>query len=161
MRKTGLVAIICLLGSMGVAQNNLAVSGTVRLGDEAAVNATISLQPVALQKLTNENGYFRFSKLAPGNYDLTVSIVGYKTYVRNVQLADKNISLDINLSQKDTAALAEVVVTGSKNQSVSGKLKDVAGTAINAGKKTEIINLKNMLTWLPIIPGKYMHVYRD
>ena len=40
--------------------------------------------------------------------------------------------------------LDEVLIKGSKLQTVSGKLNDVSGTAIYAGKKTEVINLKDL-----------------
>jgi Fe(3+) dicitrate transport protein len=142
MKKAVLIIIGFLFVYTGFAQYT--ISGTVRVGDEPAANATVSLQPAAIQKLSNENGFFRFVKVAPGTYQLTVSIIGYQSYQQNIQINDKNVSLDVNLTERDTASLAEVVVISSKSGSVSGKLKDVAGTTINAGKKTQLINMKNI-----------------
>ncbi len=48
------------------------------------------------------------------------------------------------IAQQDTTSLESVIITGKKNQSVSGKLKDVEGTSIYAGKKTEVIHMRNM-----------------
>ena len=144
MKKAALIIIGCLLMCTVVAQQQYTISGTVRLGDEPAANATVSLQPVAIQKLSTDNGFFRFSKITPGNYQLVVSVIGYQPYHQNIQVEEKNIALDINLTEKDTSSLAEVVVISTRNESVSGKLRDVAGTTINAGKKTEVINMKNI-----------------
>lgn len=144
MRKTGLLFIGCLLYMVTMAQQQLSISGTVRQGDEPAINATISLQPAGLKRMSNDNGFFRFSKLTPGSYQLTVSAVGYQGYEKTVVLADKNIVLDINLLQSANTTLSGVIVTSKKNESVSGRLRDVSGTAIYAGKKTELINLKNV-----------------
>ncbi|HTL06665.1 MAG TPA: carboxypeptidase regulatory-like domain-containing protein, partial [Chitinophagaceae bacterium] len=126
------------------AQPTLSISGTVRLGNEPAPQATVSLEPGHLQKITTDNGYFRFAKLLPGQYQVTVSMIGYIPYTDSISLSDKNSTLDINLTAINAVALATVTVSGNKNESVSGKLKDVSGTAIYAGKKTELINLKNI-----------------
>ncbi|MBC7826307.1 MAG: TonB-dependent receptor [Chitinophagaceae bacterium] len=144
MRKAGLIIIGCLMICSVFAQQQYTISGTIRLGDEPAANATVSLHPTGFQKISNDNGFFRFSKLALGNYQLTVSVIGYKTLSRDILVEEKNISLDINLSEKDTTSLAAVVITSLRSESVSGKLSDVAGTTINAGKKTEVINMKNI-----------------
>jgi Fe(3+) dicitrate transport protein len=125
------------------AQQDFSISGTVRTGDEPAAYATVSLTPAGTKKFSNDNGFFRFAKLAAGSYHLTVSFVGYKSYQQKIILADKNISLDINLTRANDT-LDVITVMAKKNESVSGRLKDVYGTAIYAGKKTELINLKNI-----------------
>jgi len=136
-------AIGCLLYLLATAQQQWAISGTIRLGDEPAYNATVSLQPSNLQRLTNENGFFRFAKLPAGSYQLLVSFVGYQPYEVQVDLQQNSV-LDINLSLPDSGTLKEVVVNGQQQENVSGKLRDVVGTAIYAGKKTETINLRNL-----------------
>src|SRR6202008_5202190 len=40
------------------------------------------------------------------------------------------------------SSLENVIVAGRRNENISGKLQDVTGTAIYAGKKTELINLQ-------------------
>jgi len=126
------------------AQSALSISGNVRLGNEPAAQATVSLQPGNLQKITTDNGYFRFTKLQPGNYQLTVSMIGYAAYNDTFSITEKSKTFDINLTAINAVSLVAVTVSGNKNESVSGKLKDVSGTAIYAGKKTEVINLKNI-----------------
>jgi Fe(3+) dicitrate transport protein len=118
------------------------ISGTIRLADEPAANATVSLQPGMLQKLSNDNGFFRFTKLKPGTYQLKITATGYKVYEASIVLADKNVAIDIDLLKTDSSVLEGVTVTATRSEAVAGKLKDVTGTAIYAGKKTEVINMK-------------------
>lgn len=143
MRNVGLIIILFLAGLSTNAQQ-YSISGTVRLSDEPAVYASVKLEPQQLKLLTNDNGFFRYSKLPAGDYQLVISMVGYKTYRQHISITDRNLVLDINITEKDTESLEQVTVTSGKNESVSGKLRDVAGTTINAGKKTELINLRNI-----------------
>lgn len=135
MRKFILMMMVCLISVVSYAQYN--INGTLRRGDEPVVHATVILLPGSQQKLSDENGFFRFSKLSPGTY--TVKIGDYE---ETIVITDKHITADINLLKNIT--LSDVVVTGKRNESVSGMLKDVSGTTINAGKKTEVINMRHI-----------------
>ena len=93
MKKFVCSVLFLLPGVMIIAQQ-FTLSGTVRVGDEPAVNATVRLEPAGLQKLTNENGFFRFSKLDSGSYHLVISFVGYETRREAFHLLNSNISAD-------------------------------------------------------------------
>lgn len=142
MRKTGLIIFLCLFSVCALAQQ-YTISGTLRRGTEPAANTSVQLAPAGLQKTTDDNGFFRFTKLAVGSYKVVIAIPGYQPYTQAVKITDKNATLDIDLSKVDIA-LADITVTTKKNETVSGKLDDVTGTAINAGKKTEVIYMKNI-----------------
>lgn len=144
MKKLLMVYVCCFAANLLVAQQQYAISGMIRISDEPAMNATVTLQPSGVRRLTNENGFFRFAKLAVGDYKLTVSFVGYQSAEQTIHLSAKNITLDINLSKKDSTLLKEVTILSGNIESVSGKLRDVVGTSIYAGKKTEIINMRNI-----------------
>src|SRR6478752_7272735 len=141
MKKFGLLFIVLVLTTQLIAQQRFAVSGTIRTSEEAISHATISILPGSINTLSNDNGYFRISKLVPGKYLVKISAVGFTEQTDSITISDKNISLDINLAVANTSELTEVIVL-SKKEIVSGKLRDVSGTSINAGKKTELINLK-------------------
>lgn len=134
------IGLICMCSA--VAQRSFNVSGTVSVQQEPAEQATVILLPQGTQKMTNENGFFRFAKLDTGLYELKVSYVGYATQTIAVHITGKNENLHIRLLAATN--LEDVIVSGKKNENISGKLQDVSGTAIYAGKKTELINLKNI-----------------
>lgn len=127
----------------GIAQKQFALSGTIRLGDEAASEASLLLLPDSLIKVSNDNGFFRFAGLKAGKYQLVISYIGQKEVVKSVEIIDKNIMVDVDIETKKSINLNAVEIR-NKNESASGKLSDVSGTAIYAGKKTEVIYLKNI-----------------
>lgn len=143
MKKICATICCCLMILTALAQKQFAVSGTVRLGEDAASEATVMLGADSLQKTTNDNGFFRFNNVKPGNYQLKVTYTGYREYLKIVSISDKNILLDINLEDGNAIKLKGVEIK-SKNESASGKLNDISGTSIYAGKKTEVIYLKNI-----------------
>ncbi len=145
MKRLLIVLIYCFAAQLLTAQKQTALSGNVRgENNEAAAGATVTLMPVEKLQVCNDNGFFRFAKIDTGNYEIFISLKGYKTYKQAITLTAKPLVLDVVLAQKDTLVLDEVIVSDLKSESVSGKLNDVSGTAIYAGKKTEVINVKNL-----------------
>jgi Fe(3+) dicitrate transport protein len=118
------------------------LSGTIQAGDETVVNATVQLVPLSATTLSNDHGYFRFAKLAPGSYSIKITALGFKEYSDSITITNKSITLAINLTTAGAQSLEEVLVLSKKQEAVSGRLRDVAGTAIYAGKKTELINMR-------------------
>lgn len=141
MNRIGIWIIFCLL-TIKVSAKQYTISGTVRAGDDPAPYALVEIKAQDVHKFTDDNGFFRLAQLDSGIYTLTISFAGYKEYKQDVRLF-KNVTLNISL-EKHTVTLADVMVTTKKDESASGKMNDVTGTAINAGKKTEIIQLRNI-----------------
>ena len=105
MKKIAILVICNWMCITIFAQQQYSISGMILLGDEPAVYATVTLLPGPGQKRSNDNGFFRFSKLVPGDYQLKISVVGYLSYDKNISLTDKSISLDINLFRSDSNTL--------------------------------------------------------
>lgn len=143
MKKLIATIIICFIVFSAFAARHYSISGTVRLGEEPAAGALIYLLPDSLQKSSNDNGFFRFTDLKPGQYRVAVFLEGYDVYESVVVIEGKPKVLDINLDLHHQVTLNGVVIT-KRNELASGNLKDVSGTAIYAGKKTEVIYLKNI-----------------
>ncbi|MRG43542.1 TonB-dependent receptor [Chitinophaga sp. SYP-B3965] len=137
MRKLQLLMIMMMCGMSVISYAQYNINGSVRRGDEPVVHATVILQPGSQQKLSDENGFFRFTKLSPGTYTLKIG-----EHEETILITDKHVTADINLLKNIT--LSDVVVTGKRSESVSGMLKDISGTTINAGKKTEVINMRHI-----------------
>jgi len=119
------------------------LAGNIMAGDDPAAFATITLQPTGINKVSTEYGFFRYPKLKSGRYELTVSYLGFKLHREAVIIDKRNIILNIKL-QRDSVSLEGITITGSKAEAVSGRLKDVDGTDIYAGKKTESITMRNL-----------------
>jgi len=136
-----LLFIFFIATSSLTAQEQYVVSGTIHSADESVSHATISLLPVSMNTLTNDNGYFRIAKLVPGEYTIRISALGFNEHSESITISDRNITVNINL-EPATSVLNEIVVSTRRLENVSGRLKDVSGTSIYAGKKTELINLR-------------------
>ena len=79
---------------------------------QPVVGAALTLQPDMHQTQTDKNGFFTFKNIIAGEYTLTVSFIGYKSYESNVLIeADKNNSITIPLKEQENA-LDQVVVYG-------------------------------------------------
>ena len=142
MRKFLLLVMSCCCSVLVLAQQ-FAISGTVRAGSDAGAGATIRLSPGNKITQCNDNGFFRFSKIDSGNYEIEVTLTGYQSWKQTIQV-NRPVVLDINLRDIAVKELATVTIQDYRSESVSGKLNDVSGTAIYAGKKTEVINLRNL-----------------
>jgi outer membrane receptor protein involved in Fe transport len=106
------------------AQGNSKISGIVQ--DSAAVKgvefASIALFNVADNKAVDgttadENGKFAISKVAPGNYKLLISFIGYKDKAINNIKIEKGKDIDLGNVQLASSVqnLQEVTITGEKS----------------------------------------------
>lgn len=89
------------------------IKGQVLAEYKALSNVNISLQGTPLLVKTDTAGNYAFDKLAPGNYKIQVSAVGFRKMIKSVVLkSNESLKLDFDLSnfQND---LNEVVVTGT------------------------------------------------
>jgi Fe(3+) dicitrate transport protein len=141
LRLTGLFWIMML--SLGIAQNPHALQGHVFLPSGAPANNAIVDIRVAKTE-TDASGHFSFSMLPASHYVVTVFLPGYKKHEQKVNLSGGNADLMIQLDSISTS-LSEVIVESQKENNFGiGKLMNVEGTAIYAGKKTEVITLNDI-----------------
>ena len=88
---------------------------------------------------SNSSGYYEFITIKK-NINLVFIIEGYQ-FVEKSLLIEKNINLDITFSNQ-IQELSEVIVKAN-NQKIFqlSRLKDIEGTSIFAGKKSEVISM--------------------
>lgn len=144
IRICTLLSIVCLLASTAYGQKSLFVEGTLREGAETIPGALVRLYPTEQVEVSDDNGFFRFGRLAPGTYRLEVSLLGYQTHRDTLSLTEQGVRLDIPLEAAVNVLTQEVLVVGQNTETISGRLSDVSGTAIYASKKTELINVRNL-----------------
>lgn len=93
---------------------------------------------------TDEDGYFEFVDLEKGTYLITVFSFKYNVVDQYVEM-DKDVSLNFELDAL-SEDLSEVVVRARKEILFRlRRLKPVEGTAIYAGKKTEVVLLDQLI----------------
>ncbi len=137
------ILLILLLCTTALAQaQTFSISGIIRFEKNPAVGATVTLEPLNLKTSSQADGAFQFHQLQAGSYKVVVTYVGASGYQQRVTLVDQDLTLNIKLVQEDVQ-LNEVTVTDATGQA-AGNLRQIEGTAIYAGKKTEVIHLNNI-----------------
>lgn len=115
------------------------LNGTITDPEGTAVPvAEVYLKALNLFASPDDDGRYLLQNLPEGNYDLTVFAYGFKVSEVNFSInADK--VLDVVLAPLGEQ-LSEVVITRQRKQVFALKqLRKVEGTAIYAGKKTEVV----------------------
>ncbi|MCF0050459.1 TonB-dependent receptor [Dyadobacter sp. LJ53] len=83
---------------------------------EAIAGASVTLQNTDLGTITDANGQFSLTGIAPGSYILSISNIGYTAYTQSLRIAKgKNPFLNLQLSES-RQELAEVVVSTAKTR---------------------------------------------
>ena len=81
---------------------------------EALIGANVFINELGLGMATDVNGYYVLQDIDPGEYDITVSYVGYKILIRKVTIkGDDAIKLDLVLVE-ELVTFDEVEVTAEK-----------------------------------------------
>lgn len=137
-----LIVVLLIVGSDLFSQNEFTVQGNVILpsgipADKASV--TISNEKTE----TDASGHFIINHLKEGNHTLTIFLTEYKKHIEKIKVG-ADLTLMIQLDSLGNT-LSEVVIESQKeNQFGIGKLLNVEGTAIYAGKKSEVITLNDI-----------------
>lgn len=95
---------------------------------------------------SKNDGTFITEKQKKGNYKIVFFSHNYEILEKNITLKDENLELNITLSSLNEQ-LSEVVINQRKRKIFAIKrLKEVEGTAIYAGKKTEVVLLSETVS---------------
>lgn len=113
-RLVSVVIMLLLFSVSALAQFSSAVQGIVQDSNQAVVrNATIKLRSLqsglTQETKTNDSGYYRFSSLAPGNYEMTVESQGFQRHTVSVSLtASQSRDVNVELAVQGTTVTVEV-----------------------------------------------------
>ncbi len=89
------------------------ISGTVTdTNNNPVENASITLKPLNQNTISDLNGEFILNNVLAGNYEISISLLGYKTISNVIKVADKNLNLNFIL-ESDLLSLQTVIVTGT------------------------------------------------
>src|SRR2546425_3471321 len=131
----GLAIFTFVTAAMSQAQSNAAdLQGVVRDPKGAVVtNATVTARNTATnvsrEATTNDDGFYKIVNLAPGDYEITVSVSGYKTAVIPAvnltvgQTANQDIALEVgDITARVTVTTAAPNVVETTNTAVSSTI---------------------------------------
>ncbi|MEM8847257.1 MAG: TonB-dependent receptor [Bacteroidota bacterium] len=108
------------------------------LGAEVYVRQTQTLS------ITEEDGRFIMDIIEPGIYDIVVFAYGFRVLEETSELSESK-ELQFQLEALAVQQLSEVVLTQEREKVFAlQKLKTVEGTAIYAGKKSEVVLVGNI-----------------
>lgn len=125
---------------------NFSLSGTVvdAISGNPIVNAEVYNRTTKHLTSTNSDGFFVMKNLAAGTYEVVVASLEYETLEKSFDIS-KDLSITIPMKEF-SQELSEVVVSQRREEIFAlSRLKPVEGTAIYAGKKTEVILLDQMV----------------
>lgn len=112
--------------------------------DKPVENAEVYLKETQALTTTKADGSFEFANISVGKYTIIVFAYEYEVFEK-VLTFDKPFTIDIKLESLEAKQLSEVVLTQKREEVFAlQKLKKVEGTAIYAGKKSEVILIDNV-----------------
>ncbi|HWP03020.1 MAG TPA: TonB-dependent receptor [Gemmatimonadaceae bacterium] len=113
--RRGILLLAALPLPLAAQDHDATVIGRVLSArDQRPVQATVRVQGTHLQQVANAEGRFVLAHVPPGSRRLWVSAIGYRAYVRDVELAPGDTAHLTVLLEESVFQLQEVVVaTGS------------------------------------------------
>lgn len=108
------------------------------------VDAEIYMKQLERLETTDLDGRFLFENITPGEYSLVIFAYEFEIQEREMTLRE-DTNLNLRLERLRTQNLSEVVLSQKREQIFELKqLKKVDGTAIYAGKKSEVVLLEGI-----------------
>lgn len=138
-------ALLLLSGTFCYSQYN--ISGKIIDKETNEVIPNVEIYNTTIDKLikSNHKGEFSFTELQPGKYKLQFLSDNFDVASQEAEVT--NASLDITILMTSlNIVLSEVIIEDRRNE-VFGltKLKDIEGTSIYAGKKTEVVIISKQM----------------
>jgi hypothetical protein len=140
------------------AQDTASISGSVKDPSGAAIpNAQVTASDtqhgVARTASTNSSGDYSFAALPIGNYDVSVTVTGFKKYQAKgvvLNVAEK-ARVDVTLEVGSTTT--EVLVEGTQVAQVETQSSDLSGTVTGAEISQLSLNGRNFTQLVTLVPG--------
>ncbi len=154
--KYTVVLFILLLSCTGIsqAQDSFTINGTVAdsLSGESLIGVTVKFSGIT-QSGTSTNAYGFYSyRLSPGEYQMSVSYIGYRTLVRSIKIS-ADTRIDLNLFPDNS--IEEVIVSAEKrNDNVVSAQMGVAKVNLNEIRNVPVLfGERDVLKTLQLLPG--------
>lgn len=142
--KTVYATLLLLITSL-TASAQITFSGQINseLNNAPIPNAEVYITSLGISTTTDNQGQFEFSNLEAGTYRITIFTYEFDLFEEQIQLTE-NTTKTYTLKRLGDQ-LNEVIVTARKERIFAlRQLKPVEGTAIYAGKKSEVVVVENL-----------------
>jgi hypothetical protein len=142
IRKSTVLGLVLLSISASAAFAQYKLEGTVNdfKTGKPVIAANVFIKNTNKGAVTNDQGYFSLS-LPSGQYQVTISAVGYQTQNRTIQLA-QNARLDVEL-EEDIRQIQEITVTG---KATDRNIKEIQMSTV----RVDMLNIKK----IPVVFGE-------
>jgi len=88
------------------------MKGRITSEDQVLQGANIVLKNTKYATITRPDGSYNIENINPGNYEVLVSYIGFKSQKKNIKVTD-SIEIILNFDLKNSHELDEVVITGT------------------------------------------------
>ena len=126
------------------------VSGKVTDIDmEPLVGVNIIVLGTDTGTASDENGNYKISNLSNGDYNLKFSAVGYENVLRQININNKPVHLDIIMKEKAVVTEQVIVTAGKREQLISDLPVSADVIPANEFSKKNFSNLEDALRYVP------------
>lgn len=140
-----LILFMLTIATVKVAAQTFTLKGQVKsTGGDAVPDALVSLKGTSRTTIGDAAGNYKLTAVKPGTYTLEISALGYQLLLRTVRIRG---NLSLNLAMEESVKQLEDVKIQAEREKTFGvtRLNAVEGTTINAGKKSEVIVLNDVV----------------
>ncbi len=153
MKEFIFLSLLALASLRGYAQDNFSVSGYVEdaRSKERIIGVNIYIEGSSRGTTTNTFGFYSLS-LAPGQYTLVASFIGFKTVKKEITIKDRNLKLDLNLAES-SAELDEVTVTAEEQQVERVEMSQVQLSTAEIKRIPAFLGEVDIIRAIQLLPG--------
>jgi Carboxypeptidase regulatory-like domain/TonB-dependent Receptor Plug Domain len=153
-----LVVEFLLLSAAAIAQDTASLTGTIRDNTGAVIpDASVTLKNtatgIARDLKTNSAGEYVAAAVPPGQYNLTVSVAGFRKYQADgvVLRVAQNARIDVTMRVGNTHE--EVTVHGEGLPQVNTQSSELGGTITGKELRQLQLNGRNFTQLITLVPG--------
>ena len=146
--KYTLLLLLLFLASISHSQNTLIGSVKNSETNQPIIFANVHFPELEKGTITNENGEFTIKNLPNGNFNIVVSLIGFKTFSHDILLENKEIVLHITLNPS-VIEMDEVIISTPFHKLQADNVMKVEQENISNLKKSGATTLSQGITNIP------------
>lgn len=109
------IFLLIISWQLGSSQSGKII-GIIQLEQSKAGFVNIRIPELCIGTVSEANGYYELKNIKPGNYKLVVSLIGYVTQEKNIEIMDSITLINDFYLLKSESTLNEVVISGTQKE---------------------------------------------